>query len=272
MDTLLGVGPFDAVKQLTQAFPLSVVCDMIGIPQEDRGRLLPWASALFDGFGPPNERWRAAQGPTQEVFTYAFSPDLPSRLLPGSAGAHIFAAVGQGRLTYQQGATLMVAYLAAALDTTISSLQHVIHLLGQNESEWRKLRARPELIPDAYNEALRLGTPVRGFCRVATEPYEFDGVRLNAGARVLLLFAAANRDPRAWNEPDKFDISRGGTPHLSFGHGVHLCAGAALARLEGHCMLDALVRKVSTIQIHSATPTPNNMIHAYGELQISLHR
>lgn len=113
MDTLLGVGPFDAVKQLTQAFPLSVVCDMIGIPQEDRGRLLPWASALFDGFGPPNERWRAAQGPTQEVFTYAFSPDLPSRLLPGSAGAHIFAAVGQGRLTYQQGATLMVAYLAA---------------------------------------------------------------------------------------------------------------------------------------------------------------
>lgn len=117
-----------------------------------------------------------------------------------------------------------------------------------------------------------MGTPVRGFCRVATEPYEFDGVRLDAGARVLLLFAAANRDPRAWNEPDKFDISRGGTPHLSFGHGVHLCAGAALARLEGHCMLDALVRKVSTIQIHSATPTPNNMIHAYGELQISLHR
>src|SRR5262249_35233342 len=151
------------------------------------------------------------------------------------------------------------------------SLQSAICLFGKNEGEWQKLRAKPDLIPDAYNETLRLGTPARGFCRSLASPYELGGVTLAEGARVLLLFAAANRDPRVWADPDRFDISRGGSPHLSFGHGVHLCAGAALARLEGHCMIDALVRKVSRIEVHSAAPAPNNFIYGYGDLTISLH-
>lgn len=271
VDALVDIGPFDAVKQLTQAFPLSVVCDMIGIPEEDRHRLLPWASALFECFGPRNRRCLAAEGTVHEAFRYAFSPDLPSRLLPGSAGAAIFEAVAQGRLAPQEGPTLMMSYLAAALDTTIASLQHLLYYFGQDESEWRKLRASPGLIPGAYNETLRLGTPVRGFCRVLASPYELGGIKLDEGSRVLLLFAAANRDPRVWKDPDRFDISRSESTHLSFGHGVHLCAGAALARLEAHCMLDALVRKVSNIEILFSAVAPNNLIQTYGDLKVALH-
>lgn len=270
VDNLVGQGPFDAVRDLTQAFPLSVVCDFIGFPHEDRHKLLPWATAVFDFFGPPNSRCLAAEGPTKDAFAYAFDPGLPARVLPGSAGAEIFAAVSRGDLTPPQGCILMMAYVSAALDTTIASLQHLLYLFATNPREWGKLRASLDLIPSAYNEVLRLGAPIRGFTRVAAQDTEVSDTLLKKGTRILLLYAAANRDPKAWKEPDRFDITRDASAHLSFGHGVHLCAGAPLARLEAHCMLEALARKVERIELHAATPLANNTVQSLRDLSISL--
>jgi cytochrome P450 len=270
VDSLVNQGPFDAVRDLTQAFPLSVVCDFIGFPHEDRDKLLPWATAVFDFFGPPNGRCLAAEGPTRNAFAYAFDPSLPSRVLPDSAGSEIFASVTRGELTMPQGCILMMAYVSAALDTTIASLQHLLYLFATNPDQWLKLRGSLNLIPYAYNEVLRLGSPVRGFARVAAQDAEVNGVPLKKDARILLLYAAANRDPQAWNEPDRFDIARDASAHLSFGHGVHLCAGAPLARLEAHCMLEALANKVERIELHSATPLANNLVQSLRELNVSL--
>ncbi|HUA26205.1 MAG TPA: cytochrome P450 [Steroidobacteraceae bacterium] len=263
-------GSFDAVTDFTQAFPLSVACDFIGFPPEDRHHLLPWATAVFDFFGPPNERCALAEAPTREAFGYAFDPGLPARLIPGSAGAEIFAAVERGELTGPQGCILMMAYVSAALDTTIASLQHLLYLFGTNPAEWTKLRGCLNLIPDAYNEILRLGSPIRAFSRVVTRDCELGGVELRKGLRLLLLFAAANRDPKVWEQPDRFDISRDASAHLSFGHGVHLCAGAPLARLEAHCMLEALARRVARIDVETVTPLANNSVQSLRELRVSL--
>jgi len=95
-------------------------------------------------------------------------------------------------------------------------------------------------------------------------------VELKSGVRLLLLFAAANRDPRMWDDPDRFDIARDASAHLSFGHGVHLCAGAPLARLEAHCLLEALARKVARIEVDCATPLANNSVQSLRELRLSL--
>jgi cytochrome P450 len=271
VDELVDRGSFDAVKDLTQAYPLSVACDFIGFPHEDRHQLLPWATAVFDFFGPPNERCRAAEATTREAFGYAFNPELPRRILPGSAGAEIFAAVERQELTPPQGCILMMAYVSAGLDTTIASLQHLLYLFATNPEEWIKLRANTDLIPSAYNEVLRLGSPIRGFARVTTQVCELGNVQLEQGTRLLLLFAAANRDPNFWKDPDRFDISRDASAHLSFGHGVHLCAGAPLARLEVHCMLTALARRVAHIHVEAATPLANNSVQSLRELRVSLN-
>ena len=270
VESLVERGPFDAVRDLTQAFPLSVVCDFIGFPHEDRHKLLPWATAVFDFFGPPNGRCLMAEGPTREAFAYAFDPSLPARVLRDSAGADIFAAVARGELTPPQGCILMMAYVSAALDTTIASLQHLLYLFATNPQQWARLRASQVLIPSAYNEILRLGAPIRGFARVTAQDCEVSGVPLEKGTRILLVYAAANRDPRAWQEPDRFDIARDASMHLSFGHGVHLCAGAPLARLEAHCMLEALSRRVERIEVHEVTPLANNLVQSLRELRISL--
>lgn len=263
-------GPFDAVPNLTQAYPLSIVCDLIGIPPEDRHQLLPWAAATFDFFGPENSRCIAAGPVSKEAFAYAFKPDLPARLLPNSAGSEIFAAVERGEITPQQGPSLMMAYLSAALDTTISSLQHILRLLAQHPDQWQLLLQRPELIPQAYEEALRLMAPVRGFARVARVDANIGGIPIAAGQRLFLFYAAANRDPRRWASPERFEIEREAKPHLSFGHGVHLCAGASLARLESVTFLEQLVDQVDRIEYHGSQSALNNLICALRTLEISL--
>ncbi|QSR19317.1 cytochrome P450 [Novosphingobium sp. KA1] len=267
--SVMDIGAFDAVPSLTQAYPLSIVCDIIGIPHEDRDKLLTWAAATFDFFGPENERCQVAGPISKQAFGYAFRPDLPQRLLKDSAGAEIFAAVERGDLTPQQGPILMMAYLSAALDTTITSLQHALKLFAENPAQWDLLKHDPSLIGGAYEEILRLCSPVRGFARVAARDTELGGIELSAGQRVFVLYAAANRDPCRWESPDRFDITRDSSGHFAFGHGVHLCAGAALARLEVTTFLRELAARVDRIELLGFEAEPNNLIQGLRHLELA---
>jgi cytochrome P450 len=133
----------------------------------------------------------------------------------------------------------MVDYLVPSLDTTISAIASALHLFATHPEQWRLLKADPSLIPNAVNEVVRYEAPLRAFSRKVARDTELAGTVIPKGARVLVIYASANRDRLAWDDPDTFDIRRDAARQLGFGHGAHGCAGQGLARLETAAMLRA---------------------------------
>src|SRR5262249_11101888 len=148
--------------------------------------------------------------------------------------------------------------------TTILGLGHLLFQLGRHPEQWAMLRADPELVPRAIDEALRLDAPVRAFSRYARVEYVVGAsVTIPAGDRVLVLFASGNRDERRYPDPDRFDLTRDARDHLGFGHGVHRCAGSHVAQLEMQAILRAMARRVRTIEIGDAELGRNNVLYGY---------
>lgn len=271
VEGLLKKGQFDAVSDLAQAYPVGIVLDLIGVPHDVRPKLLGWADAMFNTFGPPNERTQKSLPVLKEFATYIFTVDR-KMLTPGSLGEAVFEASERGVISAEQSALLLSAYLGAGLDTTINSISAAIYRLGSNPDQWRALRESPALITQTYDEVLRIDSPVLGFTRVTSEDVDVGGVTIPAGDRVLLLFASANRDPRKWDDPDRFDISRAPSDHLAFGLGRHLCAGQALARMEVEALLRALVERVESFEVGTPVPHLNNVIRGLASLPTKMKR
>jgi cytochrome P450 len=126
------------------------------------------------------------------------------------------------------------------------------------------------LIPKAFNETLRLETPLQGFSRVVTADTPVGDAELPAGSRVLMSFGSANRDERRWADPERFDITRDAAAHLGFGFGDHLCVGAGLARLEVHAVLNALIQRVERIELGQPVRSVNNVIRSFKQLPVKI--
>ncbi len=267
VEDLVARGRFDGVADLARALPLTVVPDLLGWPDHGRDKLLPWAAATFDTLGPLNARAQAAVPQLMELLQFAADLTRRRDLAPDSVGAAILAAADRGEITHEQIPPLLVDYLAPSMDTTISAIGHALALFARHPDQWQLLRADPSLVPRAFNEVLRLESPIRCFSRVTTTDVAVDGHTLPAGARVVLHYASANRDERAFDDPERFDVHRHNAGHhLAFGVGAHTCAGQGLARVEAHALLTALAQRVETITVDDPTPAYNNLINAYAEL------
>ncbi|RYJ04893.1 MAG: cytochrome P450, partial [Actinomycetales bacterium] len=144
-------------------------------------------------------------------------------------------------------------------------------LLAEHPDQWTALKADPSLIPNTVNEVVRLESPLRAFARYVERDAEIGGVTVDAGSRVVVFYASANRDERFWDAPDRFDITRNATPQLGFGQGAHGCAGQGLARLETQSILRSIVRRVDRLEI-TDVPTwgRNNIIHKLDHLPLRL--
>ena len=271
VEQLVAQQSFDAVKDLAQALPLSIVPDFIGLPQEGREHMLDWAEATFNAMGPMNERCTHAVKKLPELFGYARQIAASGDLQPGSFGAGIIEAQRDGRITEAQCPQLFTAYLVPSLDTTISAVGSAIWLFGRYPDQWDQVRENPSLIPNAFEEVLRLESPLQSFSRLATSDYDVEGISIPAGSRVVVLFASANRDERKWEHADTFDVMRNTSGHLGFGYGIHLCAGASLARLEGQAVLGALARRVERFELGESTRKLNNVIRALSTLAVTVH-
>jgi cytochrome P450 len=270
VEQVVARGSFDAVADLARPLPLSVVPDFIGLPPDGREKMLDWAVATFNVIGPMNER--AQQGFTviEEMVNYAIERITSRDLTPGSLGAGVLAAAESGRISFEQAPRLLIDYFSPSIDTTISGLGNAIWLFARNPEQWDTLRENPDLIPNAFNEAIRVETPIRGFCRHTRTACDFEGVPLAEGDAVLVLYAAANRDERKWDHPDTFDITRKCSDHVGFGFGVHGCAGQGLARLESHAVLEALAKRVKRITVNSTRRATNNVIRAFDSLEVTV--
>lgn len=256
-------GEFDAVADLARVLPLAVVPDFIGLPEAGRDRMLDWASAVFDAIGPMNERAEQALPVLGELGAYAAERVAARDFAPGSLGAGVIAAADDGRIPHDQCPALLLDYLGPALDTTISAVGSAIWLFASHPDQWDRLREDPSLIPNAFNEVLRVETPIRGFCRHTTRPTNFDGVDVGAGERVLVLYAAANRDERKWQNADAFDVARPSGDQVGFGYGVHGCPGQGLARIEAHAVLAGLASRINRFELKGAERSINNVIRAF---------
>jgi cytochrome P450 len=271
VEHLLGLGAFDAVPEIAIAYPMSVFPDAVGVATEGREHLLPYAAMAFNAFGPDNELRRRALAEGAPHIAYVTAQCARDRLAPGGLGAEIHAAADTGEVTAEEATLLVRSLLTAGIDTTVNGLAGALLHLAHNPAEWQKLRADPSLAKNAFEEAVRLESPVQTFFRTTTREVELSGITLPEGEKVLMFLGAANRDPRRFENPERYDITRRTIGHVGFGFGVHLCAGLLIARLEGEALLAALARRVARIEATGAPRwQPNNTLRSLAALPLRL--
>ena len=271
VDVALRRGTVDAVSDLATALPMAVVPDLVGWPRDQRGHLLAWGGATFDILGPFNRHAIRALPGVGQTLRFARKVVRQRAVIDGSLGHDVLIAADNGRLSYAECSALMIDYIAPSLDTTISAIANALFLFATHPDQWQRIRADATLIPNAINEVIRYESPLRAFSRMALSDTEIAGTRLEAGDRVLVLYASANRDEREWDAPDTFDIGRDANRQLGFGQGAHACAGQGLARMETGAMLRALAERVDRIEL-AGPPVwaVNNVIRRHERLPIRL--
>lgn len=260
---------FDAVADFAEVFPLQVVGELIGVPEDSRSHLLRWANGAFNAFGPPNERTAAGLQAIAEQFEYIRTIVTREQLAPGSMGAALYEAADAGVISEEDCLPLLSAYLTAGMDTTVNALAAMIHLFGVHPEQWRQLVEAPAFAPSAVNEVLRLEAPALMFSRVAARDVEIGGVHIGEDERVAVVYASANRDERQYPDPDRFDVRRNPAGHLTFGAGLHVCAGQFLAKTELRAVLDALLEQVETITVEEPVMKINNVLRGLSSLSAS---
>ena len=252
-DTLVGAmverGTFDGVVDIARVFPINVVGDLVGLPMEGRETMHPGADATFAGFGPFGDYVMEHLPQLRAYHEWMGTMADRAKLTPGGWGEAIMDAVDDGRLTQLGAIRTVSAYLTAGMDTTVNAIGALMRLFAENQPVWAALKAQPTLAGPIFEEILRLESPVVGFFRVARRDITFGDDVVPEGAKVLLHFAAANRDPEKYPDPDVFQLDRNPIDHMAFGYGVHACAGQGLARMEAVTLLEALARHIDTFEL-----------------------
>ncbi|GAC1398483.1 MAG: cytochrome P450 [Mycobacterium sp.] len=271
VDAALSKGDVDGVADLAVCLPSAVVPDLVGWPADGRDQLLTWGAATFDILGPLNKHATKAMPRSFQMLRFARRVVKQRTILEGSMAHEVLLAADAGTVSPAECSAMMIDYIAPSLDTTIGAISNALHLFATYPDQWQALREDPTLISNAVNEVLRYESPLRAFARKALQDNAIDGVEISAGSRLLVMYSSANRDERAWESPDEFDIRRDATRQLGFGHGAHACAGQGLARLETQAMLEALVSRVERI-VPTGPPTwaVNNIIRRHDYLPLSL--
>jgi len=268
---LLERGTVDGVTGIAEEFPLRVFPGAVGLADGGRQQLLAYGDMAFNAFGPRNRLVDESMAAMGGVAQWIAAHCARDALAPGGLGARIYASADKGTVTEEEAGLLVRSLLTAGVDTTVISIGCALDCLARDPAQWRALRADPSLAGAAFEETLRYASPVQTFFRTTTRPVTVGGVTLGAGEKVLLFLAAANRDPRRWEDPDRFDIRRRAVGHVGFGHGIHACAGAALSRVEGEVLLQALARRVGTLT-PAGEPVRrlNNTLSGFASLPLTL--
>lgn len=268
VSALAAKGSFDAVEDLARELPLQIVVDLIGVKdQYVRDNILNWGSAAFNVLGPMNARTGMNFPVAGELYGWA-SQITQDALQEGSIGWGIFEAANRGEIPADSPPHIIHQYVAAGLDTTIAAIGNAIELFGENPDQYEKLRNDSSLIPAAMNEVLRMDAAMIAQGRRTTRDVEIDGALVPAGAHIAVLFGSGNRDPRHYENPDQFIIERNPMDHLSFGYGVHSCAGQGLARLEVYAVFEAMIKHIKSFKIGTPVRKINNSSLALDHLPV----
>ncbi|MEH1015299.1 cytochrome P450 [Micromonospora sp. CPCC 206060] len=252
LDAMLAAGaPADFVEYVATPLPIRVICELLGVPVADQDRFHAWSEAIVSTTSLPPER-------IDEYIDnlYAYMGELIARRRREPTDDLLSAMVrardeNADRLTELEVVQLAAGLLAAGHETTVTQLPNFVYVLLTTPGAWDRLRDDPGLVPSAVEELMRyipLGV-ASAFARYATEDLELGGVLIRAGEPVIGSISSANRDESVFADPDRLDFNRPVNPHLGFGHGVHHCIGAQLARMELQVALRALLQRTPGLRI-----------------------
>jgi cytochrome P450 len=256
-------GQLELVSQLAYPLPVRIISEMLGVPIEDHPRFAGWsarlAHSLQPGFGVNQEeaisRAEAAQAASDEFAEYFADLIAKRRSHPANdlLTAMVQAEDNGEMLTEDELIATCVLLLVAGHETTVGLISNAVLALLRHPDQLALLQANPALAAGAVEETLRYDAPVQMTARVARGGMQVSDVTARDGALVLLLLAAAGRDPAVYSDPDQFDIRRGAANHLAFAAGPHFCLGAPLARLEATVVLEAIARGMIRPELDGAS-------------------
>ena len=246
-------GSFDIIQDLAFPLPVIVIAELIGVPTQDREYFKDWTTALARSLDPviTPEIVQTADKATEDLIAYfttlvAERRDSPQAdLLSG-----LIAAEEEGdKLDEDELLATAILLFAAGHETTMNLIGNGMLALFRNPDQMAKLQAEPALIKTAVEEFLRYDGSVQITARVALEDIEIGGKTIRKNQQALLLLGAANRDPAHFSDPDRLDITRQENPHLTFGHGIHHCLGAPLARVEAQIAINSILHRMPDIHL-----------------------
>ena len=250
------------VEQFGVPLPVEVIAHALNVPDERLADFKRWSDDSIAGIGTQiglEERLEAEKGVNefQHYFADQFEQrkvnpqdDLLTNLLNARVDDDDPDIPDKRPLDMPEMLSIVQQLLVAGNETTTKLLTETVRLLAENPDQWQRLKDDPSRAPAIVEEALRLSTPTQGMFRIATKDHELEGVRIPKGARIVIVFASANRDAELFGDPDAFDPDRDNLrDHLAFGKGIHFCLGAALSRLEGKVALEEFARRVDGFEL-----------------------
>ncbi|MET8577360.1 cytochrome P450 [Streptomyces sp. NPDC005012] len=261
LDAVADRDRFDLVDALAHPLPVVVIAELLGVPAEDHPLFHEWASVMFDGeligeapdMADLEQALEAVAPTVREMNGYVLDHIRRRRAAPGDdlTSRLLHAEVDGERLADQEIVGFVALLLIAGHITTTALLGNAVLTFDRRPGLLDKLRADPGLLPPALEEVLRLLPPFPEVGRRTTRPVVLGGHEIPADALVMAHLGAANRDPARFADPECFDVSRTPNPHLSFGHGIHFCLGAHLARLEARIAARSLLERFRTVAVAS---------------------
>lgn len=264
-------GEIDAFEHFTDPLPIAVMAELLGVDASERPLFKRCGDAIVYSSGADPATIRAAQ---QELETYLASVFERRRREPGSDLISVLLSPSDegASLSDRELLGLCFTLLVAGTETTTSALGNAMWLLERHPDVKQRLAQEPALIPAAVEEILRFESPVQGLSRVARRDVTLHDRTIPKGSRVHLLWASANRDPRAFPDPDRFDSERLPNNHLAFGFGIHFCLGASLARTELRIGLEELLRHAPDYALDTTglRRLPSDTNRGFGRLPVRL--
>jgi cytochrome P450 len=247
-------GEMDAIRDLAFPLPVLVICELLGIPEEDRGHFVNGSASggvLLNPVVPTRAELDRANEGTRESEAYFERLFELRRKEPRDDLLTLLVQAEEAgdRLTPAELRANCNLLFGAGHETTVNLIGNGLWALHKNPSQWAAIRDDPSLIPNAIEEVLRYESPVQMVSRMASEPVDFGGTVVQPGVQIIALLGAANRDPAEFPDPDRMDVTRERSKPLSFGGGIHFCIGAQLARIEAEVVFTTLLRRLPDITL-----------------------
>ena len=255
MDVVLAAREVDWMDAFAFQIPIALTLDILSIPRDDAMKVKGWADqaiSLLSGVNTKRQLlWKVLNGFRfydwcKKRFGEAEARDPK----PGFMMGALIDAIREGKMSRPEAAATVLQIIIAGSDSSASLMGSMVRLLAKNPDVQEELRANPELVPNFVEEVLRLESPFQGHFRKAKMPLQLLDQELEENARIMLLWASGNRDPRKWDKPDQIDLHRQGPrQHLGFGHGIHLCLGAPIGRMEGRIAMEQLLERTEWVEL-----------------------
>lgn len=263
----------DIVRDFAGPLPAVVIADLLGLPREDRTQFQEWSSALAEGDPTSPENRKSSAVALGNLYRYFGKVIESRRQVPGDdlITALVQAEVDGEKLSDSELLGFCLLLLIAGHETTTNLLGNATAHLARHPDQRALIAADQRLLPGAVEELLRYDSPVQGLSRTLTRDVAMHGQMMCDGQTVLLLFGSANRDERAFPDPDRLDVTRKQDRQVALGHGVHFCLGASLARLEARTALSVMINRLPTWDLDPMLPptrTQSGPIRGYRSLPI----